>query len=112
MQVPTFFLQKKTLITEIVVLVLFLGGIYYLYTAFSEPTSTTTQNSINQQLLGTNFIVFLKAVNQDKLSFKESSLMNSQLVKQLQDFSVTIGPTDSRGRLDPFIPYASTRSIR
>lgn len=112
MQIQQLFLQKKTLVIEMVVLVLFLVGMYYLFSSFSEPSTTTTQTQINQQLLGTNFVLFIKAVNQDKLSFKEMSFVNSPLVQQLQDFSVTIGPTESRGRLDPFTPYATSRPIR
>jgi hypothetical protein len=108
----SFFVQKKTLILEILILVLFLGGIYYLYTIMREGGSVTVQGEVSEQLLGQNFVLFLKIVNQDKISFREADFLNSDLVQRLRDFSETILPTDSRGRADPFVPYASTRPLR
>lgn len=108
----SFFIQKKTLIVEIVVLILFLGGIYYLYTLMSEGSSTTTDVQAGQQLLGQNFVLFLKAVNQDNISFSSADIMQSDLVQRLRDYSETISPTDMRGRADPFAPYAPTRPLR
>ncbi len=108
----SFFIQKKTVIIEALVLVLFLGGMYYLYTIFSEDTSTTTTASVNEQLLGQNFVLFLKAVNDDKISFRDINFMDSALVQQLRDYSQTITTNESRGRVDPFSPYASSRSLR
>ncbi len=108
----SFFLQKKTLIIEVAVLIAFLGGMYYLYMSFSEDSTTTTPVAINEQLLGQNFVLFLKVVNQDRISFRDISFMDSALVSQLRDFSEVIDPTESRGRLDPFVPYASSRPLR
>jgi hypothetical protein len=108
----SFFVQKKTVIIEGVVLVIFLAGMYYLYTIFSTGDTVTSPSSVNQNLLGQNFVLFLKAVNQDKISFKDLNFMNSELVQQLQDYSETIGINDTRGRVDPFVPYASTRPLR
>lgn len=111
MQLPSFFVQKKTVIVETLVLVLFLVGIYYVYTIFSEQAPISA-NSKNNQLLGQNLTLFLKAESQDKLSFDTSSFMSQPLISQLQDFTETILPASSRGRDDPFAPYAFTRSIR
>ena len=108
----SFFVQKKTVIIEGLVLVLFLAGMYYLYTTFSEDTETVSTANVNEQLLGQNFVLFLKAVNQDRLSFREVSFMDSDLVRQLRDYSETIGVNETRGRVDPFVPYASSRPIR
>lgn len=104
--------QKKSMYIEVFILMLFLAGMYYLYTLFSQPTTTTTTSQASEQLLGQNFVLFLKAVNQDKLSLRDTGFMNSELVQQLQDFSETISPTTFRGRLNPFTPYASTGSLR
>lgn len=112
MQVPPIFVQKKTVILEVIILVVFLFGGYYLYGIMSEQEVSTAQVSANEGLLGKNLLLFLKAKNQDKLSFKDVSFMDTLLIKQLQDFSETISANVSRGRLDPFIPYASSRSIR
>ena len=106
------FLQKKTVIIEVVVLIAFLFGMFYLYTMFSEGTTTTTGSQVSEQLLGQNFIVFIKAVNQDNISFREADFLNSDLVQRLRDFSQTILPTETRGRADPFAPYAPPRPIR
>jgi hypothetical protein len=108
----SFFVQKKTVIIEGVVLVLFLGGMFYLYTIFSEGSSTTTTTQVNEQLLGQNFVLFLKAVNEDKISFRDINFMDSALVQQLRDYSQTITINESRGRVDPYSPYASSRPLR
>jgi hypothetical protein len=109
---PSFFVQKKTIIIEGTILILFLAGMYYLYTIFSTSDTVTSSPSANEQLLGQNFVLFIKAVNQDKISFKDLNFMNSKLVQELQDYSETIGINDTRGRVDPFVPYASTRPLR
>lgn len=99
---------------EIVVLVAFLGGLFYLYTIFSEEEATVTASQVNPGLLGKNFTLFMKAVNEDKISFTAGSadFMKSELVQNLQDFTKEIPETTERGRADPFVPYAFTRSIR
>lgn len=109
---PSFFVQKKTVIIEASILILFLGGMFYLYTIMGEGEATTTDSKTSEQLLGKNFVLFIKAVNQDKLSFREADFMNSDLVQRLRDFSENILPTEMRGRVDPFVPYASTRPLR
>ena len=109
---PKIFTQKNNIVMDIVILAIFLGGSYYLYTLFSEPDTVVTNTQINEQLLGKNFVLFLKAVNKDKISLTATEFMNGNLAKQLQDFSEEINPELYRGRLNPFEPYASTRSIR
>lgn len=104
MQVPTIFAEKRNLIIEVVVICLFLGAMYYGYTLFSEQSPTTT-TSANQQLFGPNLTILLKAVNEDHLVLKDVSFMNTELVRQLQDFSEVISPNPTRGRDDPFVPY-------
>lgn len=108
----SFFVKKKTLIIESAVLIIFLAGMYYVYTMFTVEDATTTTATANEELLGQNFVLFLKAVNNDKLSFRDLSFLDSDLVKQLQDHSQTIDVNDTRGRVDPFVPYASTRPLR
>lgn len=109
--ISNLFVEKKKIIIEVIILVAVLAGGYYFYSNFSEKSATTTV-SMNEQLLGQNFVVLLKAINQDNISFAQKSFLDSALVRQLQDFSETILPNDSRGRSDPFTAYASTRSIR
>lgn len=104
--------QKKTVIIEIAVLIVFLLGIYYLYSVFSEGEATTSNAQISEQLLGRNFMLFIKAVEQDKVTFRDADTMNSELVLMLKDFSETISINDTRGRADPFVPYALTRPLR
>ncbi len=106
------FAQKKSAIIEGVVLVIVLVGSYYLYTTFSTSDTTTTKPAINQSLLGKNFVLLLKLINQDKVSFKDTNLPNAQLLGQLQDFSEVITPTTVRGRDNPFAPYDSSRPLR
>lgn len=112
MQLPKLFVEKKTIIIEMVVLVMFLCGMYYVYTLFSVDEEVTTQVKINEQLLGQNLTLFLKALNQDRISFDTSSFITNPLIGELQDFSETILPASTRGRSDPFMPYAFTRPLR
>lgn len=107
-----FFKQKKTLIIEAAVVIVFLVGMYYLYTVFSEDTASVTTVQTNEQLLGKNLIEFLKATSQERLSFDTKGIMAEPLVQQLRDFTETISMTETRGRLDPFVPYAATRPLR
>lgn len=108
----SFFVQKKTLIIETTVLTLFLGGMFYLYAVMNGGEATTSQAAVNQQLLGQKFTLFIKAVSQDKISFKETDFLKSGLVRNLNNFTEDIGQTETRGRDDPFVPYAPTRSLR
>jgi hypothetical protein len=63
---------------------------------------------------GPNFTTYMGIVAKDKISFKEKDLsfLNSTLVRMLVDYSETISPNATRGRLDPFVPYASSRPLR
>lgn len=108
----SFFVQKKTLIIEVAILILFLGGIYYLYTVMKEGGVVTSQGSASDHLLGPNMTLFIKAVGQDNISFAGAESMQSDLVQRLRDFSEVISLTESRGRADPFVPYASTGPLR
>lgn len=106
------FVGKNKIIIEVIVLVLFLGLIYYAYTTFSNQEVIISKSAVNEQLLGQNFSTFLKVVNQEGLSFKDISVLASDLVSNMEDFSETIGETTSRGRDNPFTPYATPRSTR
>jgi LPS O-antigen subunit length determinant protein (WzzB/FepE family) len=115
MQVKELFVQKRTIIVEVAVLLLVLIGGYYLYSSFSTDTATVSQPQVNQALLGKNLVLFYKLVNQDKVSFKDISALDSALAQRLQDFTEIIQNTNARGRPNPFTPittYASSRSIR
>jgi hypothetical protein len=114
MEVPNIVAQKKTIIIEILILAVFLGGGYYAYTALFTGEVTTTEVVSSNAGLGPNFTTYMNAVAKDKISFKEKdvSFLNSSLVRMLVDYSETISPNATRGRLDPFVPYASSRPLR
>lgn len=114
MNIPQSVTSKKSIIIELIVLVIFLVGMYFAYTSFVDttPTVDVATPALNQQLLGANFVIFLKAVSQNSLSLGDSSLMNTKLVKDLEDHSQVISENISRGRLDPFTSYASSRPLR
>ena len=114
MNIPQSVTSKKSIIIELIVLVLFLVGIYFVYTSFVDttPTVDVATPALNQQLLGANLVVLLKAASQNSLSLGDASIMNSKLVKDLQDNTQNISENLSRGRLDPFTSYASSRPLR
>lgn len=111
MQVPPILSEKKSILIETAILCVFLGGMYYAYTLFSEQDPVTTP-AINQQLLGQNFTLFLKATSEEQFALNKTAFLNTELVRRLKDFSETISPNDTRGRLEPFLPYDSSRSLR
>ena len=111
MQLPSNFTDKKTILIEVLILAAVLGAGYYGYTSFMTEDATKTV-TINESLLGDNFVQFIAATKKDKISFKDRGFLTSVYVGQLQDFSEIISPNAVRGRLDPFLPYASSRSIR
>jgi hypothetical protein len=84
---------------------------YYLYGMLNPDSVSVKKVEVNEQLLGQNFILFLKIVNQEKVSFHRDFL-ESALVKQLHDYSEIITANETRGRPDPFVPYASSRPLR
>ncbi len=107
MNLPLIFTQKKTVIMEVIVLAVVLFGLYYFYTTMGEQ-SPTTVTPVNQQIIGqySNLTLFLKVVDQGKISLDGVEFMNSSpLVKELQDFSEVIPQTVKRGRDNPFTPY-------
>lgn len=108
----SFFLQKKTLIIEMLILLGLLYGMYYLYGKFSVPEVATVEAAPNTDLLGPNLVNFLKATKKDNINFNNISFMDSKEVSRLVDHSENITIAPSRGRLDPFVPYASTRPLR
>jgi hypothetical protein len=112
MKVPENFTTKKNVIIESIILIAFLIGGYYLYGMLTATDAQTTEVAVNEQLLGQNLVLFLKSKSQDPLSFKDISFINSQLVKSLEDNTEIINPTQIRGRMDPFVPYALTRPLR
>jgi len=113
MNIPSFLSEKKSIAVELVVLCLFLGGIYYAYITFSEQSPVTaTTASDSQQLLGEHFVTFLKATSENTLSLTNTEFLRSSDILGLKDYSEIISPNSSRGRLDPFIPYATSRPLR
>lgn len=109
--ITAIFVEKKTIIIEVAILILFLGGGYYAYTYFTDSSATTVA-APNQALLGPNFVTFINAVEKDKISFQDVDALKSSFVDRLEDKSETINPTSARGRPEPFIPYATSRPIR
>lgn len=105
----SFFVQKKKVVIEVAVLIAFFAGMYYLYQMLSIGSADISRTEASEQILGENFMLFLK--NQENLSFSTSS-MNAKLINQLIDHSQIIDPTLSRGRADPFAPYAATGPVR
>ena len=111
MEALTTTTKNKKIIIEVLILVAVLGGLYYLYTVFSQEEQTATAQA-NPALLGPNFINFINITTKDKILFKNKTFLKQPLVEMLVDYSEIISPNATRGRLDPFVPYASSRPIR
>ena len=113
MQLPPIIEQHKTLLGGVFGAIV-LGGLgFWLISILKSDTVTaTTQVNPNKTLLGPNAILFIQAVTKDKISLKDTSFMDTYLIKHSEDFTQKVSTSTSRGRMDPFSPYDSSRSSR
>lgn len=110
----TFLTQKNAIIALVVVCIL-VGGGYYGYTFFTEdPLASSSE--LDTSSLDPNLVAFINAKNKINLKRKDITFLNpgfaADIYSTLIDHTETIPMTDSRGRPDPFIPYATTGPIR
>ncbi len=112
MTTPSISPKQKTIIIEVFILIAVFAGGYYLYDRFILGETTTISVTGGDKLLSANFISFINVTSREKISFKDVSFMSSPLVEMLDDYSEVISPNATRGRLDPFLPYASSRPLR
>ena len=112
MDISTFFQEKKTLIIEVLMFIGVVFGCYYGYNYLFTEDPSQVQTQLDTSLLGKNFVTFLSATQSGNISFKDQQFLRSDFVGKLQDYSEVILPTPKRGRLNPFVPYASSRPIR
>ena len=105
--------EKRVIIIEIgVALVLLIGGYYVVGLIQGDNGSMTVTKTANEHLLSQDFVVFLQMMNKKSINLKNTAFLDGSFVRELQNFTETINPTPTRGRLNPFIPYALTRPIR
>lgn len=91
------------------VIVLALG--YFGYSHFFGGSSSTTVPTVNLQL-GKNMANFLQVISKGDIDLDAASILSNKYVQSLQDHTQTFTYSNRRGRLDPFLPYDSTRPIR
>lgn len=107
MATPT---KNSTIAIEIIIIILFLAGVYYLYNQFGSSSVKITISD-NNSVLDANSSNIIKTVNSGKLNFDYTSIVNNKIVKDLKDFSEFISTSTIPGRDNPFIApsYASPR---
>ena len=105
---PANLLSQKNIIIAVVFLFV-LGGGYYFF-APDSSSEATTNVEVNRGLLAKNIVTFLGV--KDKIDLKDSAFLTSVFYNQLIDYSEVIEMSPRRGRDNPFIPYAASRSIR
>lgn len=109
MNLPPFLEDHKALASSIIGMILFGAlGFYVIYLSKTDTTAVTTDVSSSQALFSQEFVLFLQAVNKQNLSLKDTSFNDSYLVRNARNFTQEINPSLSRGRIDPFVPYAAT----
>jgi hypothetical protein len=101
--------MKGNILSIIVGVSVLLVGAYFAYSMFKDEGSTTDVRTVD---LGPNITAFIAATAGKPLNFNMQKIFQAPLVAQLQDFSEVIPRTTSRGRENPFTPYASPRPIR
>ncbi len=112
---PPFLEKHKFILSGLTgAIVLALAGVYIVI-MFTSDGGAVVKTNQNQSLLGEvspSFIVFLQAMNSEKLSLKDQSFIDSYLVRNSHDYTQIINPSLSRGRLDPFSTYVAPGSTR
>ena len=104
--------KNNMLIVEVVVVITLIVGGYFGYTTFFVDATSTTQVAANVKL-GKNMSAFVQAVGKKgNINLDIVAITSSPYVKSLQDHTQVFTYSTRRGRLDPFLPYDSTRPIR
>lgn len=99
--------NTSKLVIEIVAGLLVLVVGYFGYTMFSDSSASTL--AVSNVQLGKNLSSFAKESKGISLDF---SILETAYVKSLEDHTQIFTYSTRRGRLDPFLPYDSTRPIR
>lgn len=104
------FLTQKNIIIAVVGLFAVLGGGYYAYSTLNEGVIVV--GDLDPTILNPELVAFINAKDKIKISTKDMNFLTSEFYPMLVDHTETINPSASRGRPDPFIPYAPTGPIR
>ena len=108
MKTEDIFNGKKEIIVEFFIGILFVVGVYYLFTIVkdsSAPVTTSTQGAG----AGSSFNGLLQDLNKNKINLDDKTFQANKSLIKMEDFSITISPSDARGRDNPFTIYATPR---
>lgn len=111
MNILTILQERKILIIEVLVVIAVLYGCYYGYTALFA-SNTTASVGLNEKSLGSNTLTFISKTRTANYAFKDKTFLSTPYVQKLRDYTEIILPNQTRGREDPFIPYAASRPLR
>lgn len=101
--------KKKGSMIPVIAGVLIVLGLGYF--GYSKIAGANTEPPTIQ--LGRNMQAFLQATSKGDINLDNmATILNNDWVKSLQDHTQTFTYSSRRGRLDPFLPYDSTRPIR
>ena len=112
MDINVLKLEKGVALAVCVGVIGFAGYLtYVLFFTGPKPNPNPTITSVNINVFGTKVKTAAKALtdNSQKVLLKEKDLlfMTTTLYKSFSDLPLDVKPSDSRGRPDPFVPYAS-----
>ena len=105
--------KKISLIVGVIFIVFFA---FYIIKGVTEEVKTARTNASSKDSIlsevSKDFILFLVLTQKDKISFEDASFKESYFYRNAVDYTQLIRQSASRGRPDPFIPYAITGSTR
>ena len=104
-----FLIQKNNIIViACAVLLLGVGGVYFYLT--TSDSSESSQTAVDTTLLKKDIKDYLSV--KDSISFEDVSFKKSPFFPVLKNNTEVIEMSPSRGRDNPFLPYAAPGSIR
>jgi hypothetical protein len=109
---PENLLAHKNIIIGVIVAIVALGGGgYFVYTKLFPAADPAAP--INQAILSGDIVAFMNAKDKIKISSSTDAVfLKSGFYPLLVDHTEVVNPNPTRGRPDPFIPYAPTGPIR
>ena len=106
--------KLEGIVTGVIITLLFGGFFYLAYVVFftgPQAESSATITTINPSIFGPKIqkaaSVVVDASSKISLKKNDIAFTESALYKSFTDIPEIVPPSDSRGRPDPFVPYAA-----
>lgn len=105
MNINQSFTDNKKIISNLGAFVIFVGACYLVFTFINQRDATIV--SLDQEantIIRPEIVAYLQSVDIQRSFLKDKSIMNSEFVKNMKDFSEIIDTLYPKGRNNPFLP--------